>query len=228
MNHPRILPLMFRRYRYHSIVLGALLAIFVSPFATVTYAMPSATRETSPSASPAATPAGNGCDVLRPYFQQMANLILPNEGLAILKAVNNDVLALTGTQATNVITSLDDLVRRARAITPPPAASAYHLAYIDLIEWYRDMTATRDLPSHQRLINGDKRIVPAIGRAVHTGQITCGADVWNDAREAAIGEKRRDPVPIGWPAPNIASTPRHFDPVEKSLGKRAFDRDVST
>ncbi|MGI8483882.1 MAG: hypothetical protein ACR2OU_06430 [Thermomicrobiales bacterium] len=183
--------------RYHSIVLGALLAIFVSPFATVTYARPTSipeasrevSREASPSVSPAATPAGNGCDALEPYFQQMADLILPNEGLAILKTVNNDVLALTGTQATNVITSLDDLIRRVRAITPPPAVSAYHLAYIDLVEWYRDMTATRDLLSHQRLINGDKRIVPAIGRAVHTGQTTCGAGVWNAAREAAFPSK---------------------------------------
>lgn len=191
VNHPGKLPVMLRRY--HSIVLGALLAIFVSPFATVTYAMPTSTREASrevsPSASSAATPPGNGCDALGPYFQQMADLILPNEGLAMLKTVNNDVLALTATQATRVITSLDDLIRRAQAITPPLAASAYHVAYIDLIDWYRDMTATRDLLSHQRLINGDKRIVPAIGRAIFLGQTTCGTDVWNAAREAAVPAK---------------------------------------
>ncbi|MGI8483259.1 MAG: hypothetical protein ACR2OU_03235 [Thermomicrobiales bacterium] len=175
-------------FRYQSHVLAALLAIFLIQFATAT-APTEASRDASRPASPATTPTGNGCDMLGPYFQQMADLILPNEGLAILKTVNNDVLALTTTQAATVITSLDGLIRQAKAITPPPAAGAYHLAYLDLITWYRDMTTTRDLLTHQRLINGDKRIVPAIGRGIHLGQTTCGANVWNAARDAAFPAK---------------------------------------
>ena len=191
MNHQRTLPVIHRYDRYHhrSLILAALLAIFVSQFATATAtpeASREASRETSPTASPAATPASNGCDMLRPYFLQMADLILPNEGLAMLKTVDNDVLALTDTQANTVVTSLEDLIRQMQAITPPPAARAYHHAYSDLIVWYRDMATTRDLLTHQRLINGDKRIVPAIGRAIYLGQATCGAGVWNAAREAAF------------------------------------------
>jgi hypothetical protein len=142
----------------------------------------------TPVASPIAAPTslGSGCDQLGSYFKQLAKLAAENEGLSILGKVNNDALALTTAQATRVANSLDDLIAALKAVTPPPAAKTYHLAYIDFITWYRDLALHRDAASHQRLINADKRIFPALGRGISAGQAICGADVWNDAQRAAF------------------------------------------
>lgn len=152
---------------------------------------PIASAIATPAASPATT--GNGCDQLVPYFRQLAALIQPNEGLAILRTVNNDVLALSEAQAATVVASLDELIPRVQATTPPAPAIAYHKAYVDYLTWYRDMAAHRDPASHQRLINADKRIVPAIGRAAFTGQAICGADVWNNAQQASFPTRSSTP-----------------------------------
>lgn len=172
----------------HALVIAALAAMLGNAVALTgsgSVATPSVSQEI-PAATPSVIAAGNGCEALGLYFQNLADLVIPNDGLITLETVDHDVLALTGAQATAVVTSLDALIPRLQAITPPAAAAAYHIAYIDLIEWYRDMAATRDLLSHQRLINGDKRILPAIGRGVYLGQSACGADAWNAALERAF------------------------------------------
>lgn len=175
----------------HALVIAALAALVTvlgnaaALSGSDSVATPSVSQEIS-AATPTVISAGDGCKALGPYFQQLAELVTSNDGLITLGTVDHDVLALTGAQATDVVTSLDDLIPRLQAITPPAAAAAYHIAYIDLIEWYRDMAATRDLLSHQRLINGDRRILPAIGRGVYLGQSICGAHVWNAAQQAAF------------------------------------------
>ena len=171
--------------RYRAVVLFTLLLALAG---TTPVIASTGTPIANPVASPASPPAatGTGCDRLVSYFRQLAALIEDNDGLAILRTVNNDVLALSETQATTVVASLDDLIPRVRAITPPAPATAYHKAYVDYLAWYRDLAAHRDPASHQRLINADKRIVPAIGRAAFTGQAICGADVWNDAQQESF------------------------------------------
>ncbi|MGB3305894.1 MAG: hypothetical protein WBA63_06895 [Thermomicrobiales bacterium] len=167
---------------------GGLIATLLFLLAPLTGSIPITASTGTPIATPDASPAaaGNGCDQLVPYFRQLAALIEGNDGLAILRTVNNDVLALSETQAATVVASLDELIPHVRAITPPAPATAYHQAFVDYLAWYRDLAAHRDPASHQRLINADKRIVPAIGRAAFTGQAICGADVWNNAQQASF------------------------------------------
>lgn len=140
---------------------------------------------TATSGTPAATgtPAADaaGCDALPAYFAQANALTGGNDGLAILKAANFDVLSLTVEQASSVVASLDGLLAAWDTLTPPPAAQAWHDATRDLYAWYRDLAANRDHLDHQRLINGDKTIVPALGRATLAGQQACGYQRWNDA-----------------------------------------------
>ncbi|HEU0163647.1 MAG TPA: hypothetical protein VFQ54_01310 [Thermomicrobiales bacterium] len=142
----------------------------------------------TPAASPITVPTvtGNGCDQLGSYFKQLAKLTAENDGLTILATVNNDALALTSAKAAEVARSLDDLIAELKAVTPPTAAKTYHLAYIDFITWYRDLALHRDAAAHQRLINADKRIFPALGRGISAGQAICGADAWNAAQQAAF------------------------------------------
>ncbi|MGB3328958.1 MAG: hypothetical protein WBA46_08405 [Thermomicrobiales bacterium] len=136
--------------------------------------------------------AAPGCDVLPAYFAAANALTAANEGLATLKTVNRDVQALSDAQAEAVVASLDGLLAAWDRLTPPPAARAWHDAYRDLFAWYREMAANRAHLDHQRLINGDRTIVPAIGRAVASGQATCGYGAWN----AAVAT-----TPVATPAP---------------------------
>lgn len=130
-----------------------------------------------------ATPTASdpGCEQLPAYFAAVNGLVAGNDGLTILKTVDNDVLSLTSEQAKHVSTSLDALLVAWDGITPPPAAEAWHAAQRDLFAWYRDMAVDRDHLDHQRLINRDKTIVPALGRATLLGQQACGVEVWKGA-----------------------------------------------
>ncbi|MGC4106232.1 MAG: hypothetical protein QM753_07730 [Thermomicrobiales bacterium] len=128
-----------------------------------------------------ATADAAGCDALPAYFGAANALTAGNDGVAILKTVDFDVLALTDEQAATVVASLDEMLAAWDRLTPPPAAQAWHDASRDLYAWYRDMAASRDHLDHQRLINGDKTIVPALGRATVIGQQACGYERWNDA-----------------------------------------------
>lgn len=132
--------------------------------------------------SDAATPADPaGCGQLPAYFAAANALVAGNEGLAILNGAGYDVLALTADEAPAVVASLDALLAAWDRLAPPPAAEGWHEATRDLYAWYRDMAADRDHLDHQRLINGDKTIVPALGRATMAGQQACGYERWNEA-----------------------------------------------
>ncbi|MGC4193078.1 MAG: hypothetical protein QM589_18175 [Thermomicrobiales bacterium] len=136
----------------------------------------------------------SGCDRLPAYFGAANALIADNMGLAILETVDRDVLALTDEQADDVVASLDSLLSDWDALMPPPAAQEWHDANRDLFAWYRDMAANRGHLDHQRLINGDRTIVPALGRATFAGQQACGYERWNDALTTA-------PASAATPAP---------------------------
>lgn len=172
---------------------AAALAV-VSLALLVGQAMPAGAVGATPTPTPLATPATGdpaGCDRLPAYFAQANALVTGNEGLAILKGAGYDVLALTADEASAVVTSLDALLAGWDRLAPPPAAQAWHEATRDLYAWYRDMAADRDHLDHQRLINGDKTIVPALGRATMAGQQACGYERWN----AALATSPATPTP---------------------------------
>ena len=154
----------------------------------------SAVRATSATPTPAGAPGvtdAAGCGRLPAYFRAANALTAGNEGLRILKVSNYDVPALTDEQASTVVASLDALLAGWDRLAPPPAAQAWHEASRDLFAWYRDMAANRSHLDHQRLINGDKTVVPALGRATIAGQRACGYEVWN----AAIATAPATPAP---------------------------------
>ncbi|MGN6033589.1 MAG: hypothetical protein ACTHQE_18190 [Thermomicrobiales bacterium] len=166
--------------RWTEMLAGLVMAcmVVVSPGSVV------AGPATLPATGTPAADAG-GCDALPAYFAQANALTSRNDGLAILRAANFDVLSLTVEQASSVVASLDGLLAAWDTLAPPPAAQAWHDATRDLYAWYRDLAANRDHLDHQRLINGDKTIVPALGRATLAGQQTCGYQRWNDAVSTA-------------------------------------------
>lgn len=138
----------------------------------------------TPEASPAAFTGG--CDDLEPYFLHMAGLIRDNEGLALMESVAFDALALSREDADAVVTSIDGLIARVGAVTPPEPAASYHGAYIAMLTWYRDLAANRDPMAHQQLINNDRRLFSQMGIAVRQGQSACGAAAWTEAWQAAF------------------------------------------
>lgn len=142
----------------------------------------------TPEASPVAAPAAftGGCDDLGPYFQHIADLIRDNEGLAIMETVAFDALALSREEAETVVTSIDELIARVGAVSPPEPAAAYHQAYIAMLTWYRDLAANRDPMAHQQLINNDRKLFAQMGIAMQQGQSACGATAWIDAWRAAF------------------------------------------
>ena len=146
------------------------------------------TPEASPQASPSASPiaAGNGCDGLGAYFQQLADLTLANDGLVIMREAGFDALVLTGEEAATVVISLDDLIPELERMKPPAPAIPYHRAYLEMMAWYRDLAAYRDEASHQRLINNDRRLFSIMGQAIQSGQSACGYAAWNDTRDVAF------------------------------------------
>ncbi len=144
--------------------------------------------EATPGATPLASPVAvsAGCDGLGSYFQNLADLALGNVGLAILRDVNFDVLALSEEEAADVAASLDALIPQIEEMDVPEPARAYHAAYLDIVEWRRALAADRDSLAHQRLMNDDRRLFPALGQAIQAGQAACGVDAWNDAWNAAF------------------------------------------
>lgn len=165
---------------------AAVMAVVVALVLLVGQATPAGAVGATPTT---ADPAG--CGQLPAYFGAANALTAGNDGLAILQGVDNDVQALTEAQATAVVTSLDALLAGWDRLAPPPAAQAWHEATRDLYAWYRDMAANRDHLDHQRLINGDKTIVPALGRATMAGQQACGYERWN----AALATSPATPAP---------------------------------
>jgi hypothetical protein len=152
---------------------------------TLTFATAAAqTPEASPVPSPVAFTGG--CEDLEPYFLHLASLIRDNEGLALMKAVAFDALALSEEDAETVATSIDDLIARVREVSPPEPAAQYQQAYLAMLTWYRDLAANRDPMAHQQLINNDRRLFAQIGIAVQQGQSACGATAWTDAWQAAF------------------------------------------
>lgn len=142
------------------------------------------TPEASPSASPVA--GQPGCAGLEDWFQSLAAAINGNEGLAIMQHAAYDPLALSGEDAATAVDALDELIATVEALTPPEPAVAYHLAYLDLLAWYRDLAANTDDLAHQQIINHDRALFGTLGQAVYSGQIACGYDVWNSAWKAAF------------------------------------------
>jgi hypothetical protein len=152
---------------------------------TLTFGTASAqTPEASPVASPVAFTGS--CEDLEPYFLHLAGLIHDNEGLALMEAVAFDALALSKEDSETVVTSIDDLIARVGAVSPPEPAAQYQEAYLAMLTWYRDLAANRDPMAHQQLINNDRRLFAQIGIAVQQGQSTCGATAWTDAWQAAF------------------------------------------
>ncbi len=164
--------------------LAAALVLILAMLVPLPAAFAQATPEASPMASPVA--ARDGCDSLGPYFQQLADLTLENEGLVIMREARFDALALTDEESATVVASLDTLVPELEEIEAPEPARLYHTAYIEMVAWYRALAADRDEASHQRLINDDRRIFILMGLALQAGQSACGYDAWNDAHEAAF------------------------------------------
>jgi len=142
----------------------------------------------TPGATPLASPVAVsvGCAGLGPFFQNLSNLARANEGLRILRDVNFDVLALTEKEAAAVAASLDELIPQIENMDVPAPARAWHAAYLDIVEWRRALAADRDPLAHQRLMNDDRRLIPALGQAIRVGQAACGAGAWNDAWNAAF------------------------------------------
>jgi hypothetical protein len=144
--------------------------------------------QATPTASPIASPIADndGCDQLHGYFQALADLTLENEGLVIMRESAFDVLALPDDDAATVVASLDAVIPLVQALDVPDPALAWHAAQLDLLAWYRALAANRDGLDHQRLINDDRRLFSAIGRAALTGQTACGYETWNNAWSAAF------------------------------------------
>jgi hypothetical protein len=140
------------------------------------------------SATPAATPLVFGsCDDLGPYFAAVAGLANGNAGYVAVRTHPDGVFQVDSAEADARIAALDGLVASLAAIAPPVEAAAWHAAFSDIVAWYRDLAASPDMASYQRTVNRDKTLIPALSRATIAGQAACGADVWQEAYDAAFG-----------------------------------------
>jgi hypothetical protein len=144
--------------------------------------------QATPPATPAASPVASstGCDQLGAYFQALADLTLENEGLAIMRDSTFDALALSDDEAAAVVTAVDAVVPLIEALEVPDPALDYQAAQLAMLAWYRALAENRDPMVHQQLINQDRQVFSAMGRAVQIGQSICGFESWNDARENAF------------------------------------------
>jgi hypothetical protein len=167
------------------ILCAFVLALMIGAPAVAAQATPDATPSTSPEASPVAM---TGCDGLPAYFQALADLTGANEGYQTVRANPGGVFGLPSDQVEGVIASLDVLIGELAKIQPPEPAAAYHRAYTDLIVWYRDLASAPDFNAHQRIVNRDKQLIPAISRATLAGQTACGTTTWTDAWDTAFGD----------------------------------------
>lgn len=141
----------------------------------------------TPEASPAASPiAANGCDRLGAYFQALADLVLANDGMQLIPGSASSIASLSEEERVRVAAALTELLPALQQIEPPAPAVRYHVAYISLITWYRDLAGADDPASWQRLINNDRQVARDMGQGTFFGQATCGAAVWDNAREAAF------------------------------------------
>lgn len=151
------------------------------------YSGPTAPPDASPVASPELVSA---CDGLDEYFGAVANLLLENDGYRTVQLNPAGTFGLPVEQNRAVATSLEALIEELAELDSPDAAIPFHLALIDQIGRYRDLVTASDLTTHQRIVNRDKQLVPAMSRAMIAGQSACGYETWIDAYNLAFGETR--------------------------------------
>ena len=144
-------------------------------------------QRATPAASPVASPvAVDACTGLEAYFLDLAGLVTNDPALTTMRGVGFDALALDDDEAAAVVLDLDLLIPAVEALTVPPAADDYHIAYLAMLAWYRDLAEFRDPASHQRLINNDRHLFGDLGLGVQQGQVTCGFERWNAAYDLAF------------------------------------------
>ena len=141
----------------------------------------------TPTASPVASPiAQDDCSGLETYFLDLADLVREDPALVTMRGVGFDALALSEAEANAVVADLDLLIPTVEALAVPAAAEGYHVAYLAMLIWYRDLAEHRDAASHQRLINNDRHLFGDLGLGVMQGQTACGVERWNAAYESAF------------------------------------------
>ena len=144
----------------------------------------------TPPATPVASPmTDDGCGSLETYFLTLADLVREDPGLATMRSVGFDALALSETEANAVVADLNLLIPAVESIDTPPAARNYHIAYLAMLTWYRDLAEHRDPASHQRLINNDRHLFGDLGLGVMQGQMACGVERWDLAYETAFPDQ---------------------------------------
>lgn len=145
-------------------------------------ATPTAQGTPVPDASPAATPAVFvGCEHLGAYFELVLGTMDENEGYRRVRENQTGVFGLPAAEAEAIASSLDGLIAELEAISPPEPAAAWHAANLDIVRWYRDLARAEDAAAYQRIVNEDRRLVPALSRATLAGQSACGFDTWGAA-----------------------------------------------
>jgi hypothetical protein len=161
-------------------LIGIALAVFFT-------ATPVVDSEATPVASPVASPVANiGCDGIGAYFQQVADLVVANDGMQMIPGTASSIASLSSAERAVIADDLTDLMNELGKIVPPAPAVAYHAAYIGLITWYRDLALATDVATWQQTINTDRRVARELGYGNYIGQETCGFAVWNRARESAF------------------------------------------
>jgi hypothetical protein len=141
-------------------------------------------------ATPEASPVtDSGCEDLPGYFLDLAELTGANSGYVTVTSDPAGVFDLPPDESRTISASLDELIIDLEAIVSPPAAASYHNVFVEQVTWYRDLVTAEDFAAHQRIVNRDKKLVPAMSRAIFAGQVACGADIWFDAYNDAFGEK---------------------------------------
>jgi len=144
-------------------------------------------QRATPVASPVASPvAADACTGLESYFLALADLVTDDPALETMRGVGFDALALSEAEAAAVVLDLNLLIPDVDALPVPPAAEGYHVAYLAMLTWYRDLAEFRDPASHQRLINNDRHLFGDVGLGVQQGQMACGYERWNAAYDAAF------------------------------------------
>jgi hypothetical protein len=144
-------------------------------------------KRATPAASPVASPVAiDDCTGLEAYFLNLAGLITDDPALTTMRSVGFDALALGEEEAAAVVMDLELLIPAVEALAVPPAAEGYHVAYVAMLTWYRDLAEFRDPASHQLLINNDRHLFGDLGLGVRQGQVACGYERWNAAYDDAF------------------------------------------
>ncbi|MEJ7838568.1 MAG: hypothetical protein WKF81_07115 [Thermomicrobiales bacterium] len=148
-----------------------------------------ATPDSSPEAASMASPAAvSACDGVDVYFETIEDLLSENKGYRAVQNNPAGTFGLPADQNRAIASSLEALINELDEIDSPAAAIPFHLALIDQIGWYRDLVTASDLTTHQRIVNRDKQLVPAMSRAMIAGQSACGYETWIDAYDRAFGD----------------------------------------